>query len=676
MILPLLLCPLLATAVAADGDAEELVVEASSPAGPDPGATSATVTVIAVDDRLAASSDVASVLESAPGTSVVSLGGLGDFSAVSIRGSTLRQVQVYLDGVPLNPDGTDTVNLSELPLFAFDRVEVWRGGAPPIFAAAAIGGVVNLVTADRMPTSASASSGSWGTARTHATGGATGALAGHPADALVFAEALHTRGDFSYFADNGTIYDNFDDRFERRENNDKQQLAAHLRARVGDDGLRVTLLDAFLARDEGLPGHINASTDSARLSTLRNLTVVQADTGRGAWCATGRLWLLQREERLHDPDNELGVSVPELGTWFGTAGGLVHIAGLPTPWLGPSVTLTAREEQVVVADLDAGDVEEPRRRTGATAALGADLWLWGERVRLSPVLQGLLVDNRALGTVPFEETAVSPNSKDLLLAFTPRLGALVRPTPWLSLKANVGRNVRPPDLTELFGERGAVVGNTSLVEERGLGWDVGGRVVSPDGWLLRGALDVSHFWSRTEDLIVLVQNAQRTSIPVNFGLTWVQGLEAGLALDLGSWVSSQSSLTWSLSRNLTADPSVSGNPLPRVPALELWQSTSVGNDLVRVGHTWSYTDGNYWDATGWYRAAPRSLHGAFLRVQPGEAWPSAELSVLNLADHTTEVVPRDPLNADDGARRIDAITDFAGYPLPGRTFLFTLRWSA
>ena len=100
----------------ADEPSDEMVVEAERVAGVDPGQTSASVTVIAVDETLSAGADLGSVVESASGTVVRRLGGLGDYSSVSIRGSSSRQVQVYLDGIPLNPDGTESINLAELPL--------------------------------------------------------------------------------------------------------------------------------------------------------------------------------------------------------------------------------------------------------------------------------------------------------------------------------------------------------------------------------------------------------------------------------------------------------------------------------------------------------------------------------------------------------------------------------
>ena len=103
-----------------------MVVRDKRLAAPDAQSTSAAVTVIEVDERIPASWDVGAAVDSASGTTVTRLGGLGDFSAVSIRGSSTRQVQIHLDGIPLNPDGSSSVNLSELPLQAFERVEVYR----------------------------------------------------------------------------------------------------------------------------------------------------------------------------------------------------------------------------------------------------------------------------------------------------------------------------------------------------------------------------------------------------------------------------------------------------------------------------------------------------------------------------------------------------------------------
>lgn len=644
-----------------------VVVEEEGPAEVDPQRTSASLTLVEVGAQLSASADVAQVLESVPGTRVVTFGGLGDWSAVSIRGSTLRQVQVYLDGIPLNPDGADTVNLGELPLFAFKRVEVWRGTGPPVMDAAPVGGVVNLVSADELPTTAMASSGSWGTHRMHATHGGHTTLFGAPLSGTLVAELFHTQGDFLHFSDNSTEWTILDDAVTSRANNDKTQASVHGRLRLAARRAKLTWLESYLRREEGLPGPATAPTTAVSMETGRHLSVLQGEVREGVWKGEGRLWRTDRTESWADPLGEWG-SGPQARAGHTSRTGLVLSAkGAPTSWLLPSATFSTRQDRYRAWDLRANEADSPRVRRSVSAIAAADLWTLGDRLRLSPAVQGAFLDNEYLDS----------DAEDArLFRLNPRVGALgVLGSTWV-LKANAGKSLRPPDFTELFGQGGAVIGNPDLKPERATSWDVGIRGQFSRESEYRAALEATWFSAETEDLIVWVQNAQRASAPMNFGLSAVHGLEVGFDLSLLQWLHSRSALTLTRSRNLSEDPAVAGKQLPRQPGMELWQSTSYSwGSGWSAGHTWSYTRGNFWDATNWYAAAPRGLHGAYLRALPAPGWPTVEVSVLNLGNSIAEVIDRDPLNPDEG-RRVAAITDFVGYPLPGRTWMFTLRWRA
>lgn len=645
----------------------ELVVEEERPhGGVDEMSTSASVTVLAVDERLPASADVSTVVDSASGATVQRLGGLGDWSGVSIRGSTLRQVQVCLDGIPLNPDGSGAVNLSELPLWAFEAVEVYRGNAPPELAGAPVGGVVNLRTGDgRSGSGGSVAVGSYGTSRLTALTAQSGAVGAAPVDGLVVAEAFGTRGDYVHFNDNGTEYNLIDDSLAPRQNNDKRQVSAHARLRVGPERFRFTLLEAFLTRDEGLAGHANSPTSVVSLSTRRSLTAAQLEVRAGVVQGTARLWGKVRDESLDDRAGEIGTGVQHTHDRFRSLGALGQ---LRFAWGGhtvPAATVAVRQDRFVSGDL-LQDTEGPaRERWSMTPAVSADVRLWRDRLTVSPVLQGLWLDSRALPSTP----------TDTLLAATPRLGVLVRPIESVALKGNVGRYVRAPDLTELYGDRGALIGNPTLSPERGTQWDIGLRAERPDSAHIFASIEVGHFWNAVDDLIVMVQNSQRTSVPINLDRAWIQGVEAAATLR-APWVESQSNLTHTRSADLSSRPQFANNQLPRIPTWQLYQRTAlVWGDRLRLGHEYTFTDGNYWDRTNWYLAPPRSLHGAFVRVQPGAGWPSVELTAQNLLDRVVEAVPRNPLDPSDGALVVQPITDFVGYPLPGRTLLLSVRWS-
>ena len=184
---------------------EDWVVEDSSAEEHNPSDTAAALTTIHIDESIPQSADLTQLIDSASGTTIVQLGGLGDFAGLSIRGSSLQQVEVFLDGIPLNPDGASTVNLAELPLWAFQRIEIYRSLPPLWMGSAAMGGAVNLVSTDR-PSQGQIS----GTIASHQTGrmhAATGYQAPEtPLDILFFADAFSTESNFEYFDDNGTIY--------------------------------------------------------------------------------------------------------------------------------------------------------------------------------------------------------------------------------------------------------------------------------------------------------------------------------------------------------------------------------------------------------------------------------------------------------------------------------------
>ena len=657
----------------------DVVVVESARVGPGTLDETATVTVIEVDERLPRGATVTDALWRVAGAQIVQLGGLGDFSAVGIRGASLRQVQVYIDGVPLNPDGQQVVNLAELPLLGFERVEVYRGGAPARFAAAPIGGVISLVTPQNTgntPSMAQLSAGSPDVMRLSGlTHGAV--LAGDtPVEAMAFGELFQTTGDFTAFSDNGTPYNLLDDARSRRGNNDKSQVATTARVRVGPRGRRLTVQDTFLRREEGLPGHANAPAASVRLETTRNLAVAQLDAGSGTIDATGRLWHQARLERYDDRLGEIGVGSQWTDSAFSSVGVLGHIAASPSPHAVPALTLQGRRDAATLTDRLVDEAGDARVRWSGTAALSADLYAWGDRVRVTPVAHGLVVDNRALGDDPVDDSPIEPAARQVEAAFTPRLGVRVRPLPLVAVRASAGRFVRPPDLTELFGDRGARAGNPGLVPETGWQWDVGAGLRLPDHPAGAVALDVTHFWTAVSDHIIYVQNSQRTSVPVNFGQTWTQGLEVALDLSLLGVLDSQTAVTATLSRNLTRGTGVANNQLPLVPRRQVSQATSVHwRDRARLGHTWTVVSGNYWDATNFFEAPPRNLHGAFARVTPStDLGFSVEASVLNLFDRTVEVVDRNPLDAADDARALQPVTDFVGYPLAGRTWLLSVRW--
>ena len=145
---------------------------------------------------------VADIIESGVGTHVRRYGGLGSYSAASIRASTPGQVEVYVDGVPLMSGQWGVTNLADVPLDGVERVEVYRGGAPASFGTPGIGGVINLITrpAGEGRSFAAVTGGSHGTWKVDLLESGSARSVGY----MAAFHHLRSEGDFEYLDRHGT----------------------------------------------------------------------------------------------------------------------------------------------------------------------------------------------------------------------------------------------------------------------------------------------------------------------------------------------------------------------------------------------------------------------------------------------------------------------------------------
>src|SRR5207249_4535001 len=97
------------------------------------------------------------------------------------------------------------------------------------------------------------------------------------------------------------------------------------------------------------------------------------------------------------------------------------------------------------------------------------------------------------------------------------------------LLANLGRWAREPDLSELFGTQGVVVGNPGLRPEIAFNRDAGFRLrLPPAGPLAQLALEYAFFDNQVDDLIILVQKSQLKARSENVTAASVRGHEVSL----------------------------------------------------------------------------------------------------------------------------------------------------
>jgi vitamin B12 transporter len=654
----------------------EVVVEGNS--APIERTTSSSVTVVDVDERLKGSSDVASVLEGVPGASVVRLGGLGGWSALSLRGSSARQVQVYLDGVPLNPDGQQVVNLSELPLWAFKRIEVYRGSAPLEFGASSMGGVVHLVSGSNAEQllGASAGLGSLVTRRATVVSSAPlGQERGWDFDSFVAGQVFSTAGDFAYLDNRTTLYTPEDDSTLLRSNNDKRQFNIHGRLRARTGTTTISVMNALWAREEGIPGHSAYPLSQVRMGSFSRVTA--ADVQLGEHRTRGRLllWGQGQTQRLSDPGSELSAGSSLIEQATESYGGRAFVRWIAADWFEGAALLELRNEHLLTRNFDKTlTPESPEDKVGRSAAsAGAE--------SVFRALSNRLVLTAVANVHGVWSRSASTDGNTAILVVAPEVGARFALSDKVLIKSHGGKGFRPPDLQELYGDQGVMKGQANLRPEHAWYVDVGVLVTVAEQERFQGRVEAAGFSRFARDLIVYLPNAQKVLIPANFERARLQGLELAAVLRFADRVETSTSATFTDARRVSMNPTYDGKQIPLVPRFEAHHRTSLFLfERWQLGHDVSFTDGNYWDATNWYATPARMLHGLDLRFSASDRSPVVALEVLNVLDTRTQRVAPDPLVASglysQLAREVSVpITDFVGYPLPGRTFFFSIKWN-
>ena len=184
------------------------------------------------------------------------MGGLGDYTEVSLRGSYSNQVQVYIDGMLINEAIGGAVNLATIPLTNVESVEVWRSGAPAQYGGDAVGGVINIKTRS-LNTSQKTFSLGYGSFNTFAAN----TVVNLPLGMSRFHATIDyssSENDFEYKSDNGTMYNKKDDYWALR-NNDEFRSTNFLSkfTHVFENGMLLELSEHILSNKKNLPGKDN-----------------------------------------------------------------------------------------------------------------------------------------------------------------------------------------------------------------------------------------------------------------------------------------------------------------------------------------------------------------------------------------------------------------------------------
>lgn len=631
------------------------------------------VTVLHPDDHPATAS-VADALATTAGAQTRSLGGLGAYQSVSVRGAAPGHTAVLIDGVPLARIAAVTTDLGRFAIDSFGEVELYRGAVPIELGGAGVGGAVNLVTrlgpgerGERVR--ASAGLGSFGARHLRAHYGDDH---GRVKSSTTFGYQ-GADGDYTYFDDNGTLLNQNDDGYRVRGNNGFDQLDAA--TRLGNDAGAGGLRLAY--KDQGLPGSTAQPAVAASLATLDLIADGNGLANVGPATAKQLGFVMFERQRLADPMGELGLG-PADRTYLTLSGGASSTWSVPVATHRLAGGVELRGDRFVDRDERGTQPELTGTRVGGAVTAAIDVGLAPQLV----VIPALRLD--AVRTAPTPMTSgpsvLEPIPTRWDVVPSPRFTARFAVTNELSIKGSAGWYVRLPTLLEAFGNRGFVVGSPDLRPERGPSSDVGVVWAPATG---RGVVDrilvqADAFATRAHDTIAFVTYAGFVARATNIGDTQTYGGELIASARLLRTLTATASYTRLATEQLSIDTTVDGKPIPRKPPHVLYARLDAVRTVAgRIAALWidgAWQAESSLDAAGLGRVPGRLLVGTGLRTELAAGFALA-LSVANLTDERISHLPLDPPPSSARTETPTPLTDVAGFPLPGRSFYLSLDWT-
>lgn len=580
------------------------------------------------------------VLRDFEGLTPQRLGGAGARSSLSIRGAAAAHTELLIDGLPLSGPITGGPDLSTVRLEAFDRVRLYRGGVPAWIGLSAIGGVINLIPHVRGPSQAEVQMGigSWGERRSSAR------VSLHGADWDYSAHVYLRKNDGNFeFTFDPTPLRAGDETERRRQNADllEGQVLHAARFSAGKHEGRVIAFG--YERTGGVPGpavqptsHVHRQLQIGHLAAGYRFDDAQ-DTRLHAAVGFGL-----RQQRLSDRFGEIGLGPRQSDDTQASLSAHVTAEHDFASWL--SATTSFRVSHLAFSPED----RLRRRQVPSSQQTRVDLALepWF-RIKLADVP----IDLRPSLRMSFQHA----ERADLLLGeqtttydeWIPgfRLAAGLAPTEGVYVSASAAHLVRTPTITELFGDRAFLRGNTNLQSERATQFDVGLRIEdSAADW--RGSVSLRGHASLVDDLIRYTVTSQYQAIPSNADEARILGAELGGQASLGDWA--RISVATGLLHASNPDAGV----LPLRPPFHLYarfEGPEVEQDsfVARLYVDFYHLAGNFTDDANFVKLPSRSNLGVGFRA--------------TFLDHLGLVFRVD--NIGDQRRQ-----DIVGFPLPGRSF--------
>lgn len=608
------------------------------------------VDILEIKDNYASLVDISDVLTQVTGVQINKSGGVDSFSTVMIRGAPSNSVDVFINGVRINPLFLSSCNIASLPDEVFERIEIYKGFTPSRLGFSNTGGAINLVTGKGKKEyyGVKISYGSFNTME----GGLFASDSNGESGFFLHLYSRHTDGDYKFINHNGTPYNTEDDIIKSRQNNYKNEYALNFTATSRlHKIMRLNLSIIPYFSQGGIAGPENLETKYASFDSLTNIFSVESHWQLRQMIneiVFGYSNIYYRIE-TNDEKGELNMLFADIVDTSGIKNNVYLISSFAFFKNNLMLKLGYSDEEVLRKSRIGKMEDYIGEREEYFLIIEDNIEVVKKRLYLIPSfgLKGVY-DNVAYSSVYLMEKDEKFEINDWVRNY--RVGLLYKLTDELLFKTNYSLFNRYPDVYEIFGDGIYIFPNPKLKPEKGNLFDVGFEF-GVDRLILRFVV----FKNVYNDLINFWQNSQKTIKSENISKAEIYGTELYMQPIISRLIISEISYTHQEPINKSDIPSFKGKILPFRYTDNLTMRYGLALYGFRLIYGYNYSSQNYFDAANFLpiEGMPRrSIHNFDFSYYSKNLDVTVSLAIKNITDVWTE--------------------DIAGYPLPGRMFFVGL----
>ncbi|MCS6984019.1 MAG: TonB-dependent receptor plug domain-containing protein [Leptospiraceae bacterium] len=563
----------------------------------------------------------------------------GTHSVMFLRGQSPENSGVYFEGIPLNDPYGGSFNLENLPLFLFESVDLYPNSTATHLAGSFPAGALDFRLKKAKERRV------WVNSQLHSLGG--GALgSGVMLDRQIhYAEIAGSENRYLYQEDASLFARHREDRFALRKNEDflqggytgfyKKPWREHTFSFLGD----------VFVKERGLPGPIGVPTEQVRLQNQRGIFALRHEVPVGeSFLWQSQVFANYQNQRLKDPLYELatGFSHSERQNLSLAASSSLEYFQIE---LQNKVELHLRESRMWQ------DQKDFARRREAELANSFHILPWEKYVRLLFFAKGhFLQDEPGQERDGLRHYARRSGVQETLLlhlGFLP-LDFWGIDNPFLEVYAAFWQSGRFPTLAENYGDNALLLPAPHLKRERSLTNSLG-LFLKNGKSPLRIELRMNYFLTASRDLILFVQNSQRTMVAVNAGLAQLEGVETEARFGYFHYAQLALRYQYLDARDFGKIAYYYGKYLPYRPRHKAYLFLEGGGRFFRLFGGMDFIGRNFRDRYNSYHFFLRERFRLFTGLvwyPSGHETTSLSYTMRNITNETQ--------------------SDVLGYPLPGR----------